>query len=63
MKLYEVLNKLNKVRRSCWFKVLYFDYIKGVVFGSGDCVIMCVLNSLDYQADDWELILEKKKMY
>lgn len=61
MKLHEALSKSNKVKRKLWMGWSYFDYTTGVVhIAEGDDTR---LYTGDYQADDWEPILEKKKMY
>lgn len=62
MKLHEALSKSTKVRRSCWLKELYFDYTCGEVLNHNKSVGPSISNA-EYQADDWEPIFEKKKMY
>ena len=61
MKLHEALNKSNKVKRKLWMGWSYFDYTTGVVRTAEGSNTR--LYTGDYQADDWEPILEKKKMY
>ncbi len=61
MKLHEALSKSNKVKRKLWMEWSYFDYTTGVVHAIDGNDTR--LYKGDYQADDWEPILEKKKMY
>jgi hypothetical protein len=61
MKLHEALSKSNKVRRKEWLLSEYFNLDNGYRINSrGDEYIIL---PPDIKADDWEPILEKKKMY
>lgn len=59
MKLHEALSKSNKVKRKLWMEWSYFDYTTGVVHAIDGNDTRLYIG--DYQADDWEPILEKKK--
>lgn len=60
MKLHEALSKSNKVRRSCWYRGLYFDYELGEFIFDGIKDERMRMHSYEFQADDWEPIFEKK---